>query len=554
MRSGSRRPAGSASGQTPTSTPRSFAHGAPSLAAWLVVLAGAAVSVGGAAATLLIESSDAGAAVAAGATPVDAAAVEAPPPGTVPDTADATDARRVPTPEASQAARPVERDGTPAREPAPGPATNDGSEPARPSTPAAPSRRAVPAPTPAPAPRSTANASNALPDEAAEDPEGSSVHESRLKPYIPPPTRRIAAGALPESGPALVALRAAAGRAAAGSAERTAIDWVLRLHRTYGATNVPPGRRATVDLAVRVNAWWFQDNAAPQRPMIVRVPSGVLLTYRPRTGFVVNPVATTGRWRDLNDDLSAVELADALLPFGVEVVLDGTMVRRWEYFDVPDRPEVMQAGVSGMGQARIASLMTNAFVDSGEERFAAAARDALAVLDIPVNHGGAKSMVPLEDGGRAPWYVERAYPGESPWKGAALNGFMVSLLSLKSINARMEGETSETVAGSTTAAPAANSEAAAQTARLAARLAEAGADTLKRALPEHDLGDWTLYGIFTPGYRPRSYKADLNYQCYHVRLLRALAPRFPNMGFLATADRWEGYVTRRNLSCDRAEG
>ena len=29
-----------------------------------------------------------------------------------------------------------------------------------------------------------------------------------------------------------------------------------------------------------------------------------------------------------------------------------------------------------------------------------------------------------------PWYVERAYPGASPWKGAALNGFMVTLLNL----------------------------------------------------------------------------------------------------------------------------
>ncbi|MEZ5081378.1 MAG: D-glucuronyl C5-epimerase family protein [Thermoleophilia bacterium] len=549
MRSGSRRTGAAASRQTSASTPRSFAHGAPSLAAWLVVLAGAAVSVGGAAATLLMESSDAGAAVAASASPTEASAVEAPPGDAAPDTAGVVVAPPVPSPEVSQAPRPVERDGTPEREPTAEPATDGGSKPARPAT---PRRRATPPP--APAPRSPANASNGLPEEAAEDPEDSSVHESRLKPYVPPPTRRIAPGALPDSGPALAALRAAAGRATAGSAERTAIDWVLRLHRTYGAANAPAGRRATADLAVRVNAWWFQDNAAPRRPMIVRVPSGVLLTYRPRTGFVVNPVATTGRWRDLNDELSAVELADALLPFGVEVVLDGTPVRRWEYFDVPDRPEVMQAGVSGMGQARIASLMTNAFVDSGEERFAAAARDALAVLDIPVDQGGAKSMVPLEDGGRAPWYVERAYPGESPWKGAALNGFMVSLLSLKSISARMEGETAEAASESTTTAPAADSEAATQTARLAARLADAGADTLKRALPEHDLGDWTLYGIFTPGYRPRSYKADLNYQCYHVRLLRALAPRFPNMGFLLTAERWEGYVTRRNLSCDRPEG
>ena len=39
----------------------------------------------------------------------------------------------------------------------------------------------------------------------------------------------------------------------------------------------------------------------------------------------------------------------------------------------------------------------------------------------------------------APWYVERAYPGEDPWKGGALNGFMVTLLNLRGAAAILDG-------------------------------------------------------------------------------------------------------------------
>ena len=141
---------------------------------------------------------------------------------------------------------------------------------------------------------------------------------------------------------------------------------------------------------------------------------------------------------------------------------------------------------------------------------------------------------PSED--PAPWYVERAYPGENPWKGGALNGFMVSLLNLRGTAAILDG-----VAGG--GAPAA--EAAA----LARELADRGAASLQRHLPDHDTGAWSYYGLLTPGRPWRTYLADLNYHCYHVRLLAQLEPIYPGMGFAQTSARWQGYVDRAGLTC-----
>ena len=134
------------------------------------------------------------------------------------------------------------------------------------------------------------------------------------------------------------------------------------------------------------------------------------------------------------------------------------------------------------------------------------------------------------------WYVERAYPGESPWKGAALNGFMVTLLNLRGTAALLQGSPG----------PGADGPAAA---RLATDLADKGARTLQRHLPDHDSGAWSYYGLLTPGRPWRTYLADLNYHCYHIRLLTQLAAPYPGLGFGDTAARWQGYVDDAGLTC-----
>ena len=174
--------------------------------------------------------------------------------------------------------------------------------------------------------------------------------------------------------------------------------------------------------------------------MIARDPGGVLSTYWEGRGFAVNPVATAGRWQGLNEGLTPEALADALIPLGVQRRHGARRFLLWEYYDVPDQPGVIRPGASGMAQGRIAQLMARAYHRTGEQRFADAARLALTAFTVPVNAGGVLSPVAWPVGVRPmPWYVERAYPGASPWKGAALNGFMVTLLNLARHRAAARG-------------------------------------------------------------------------------------------------------------------
>jgi hypothetical protein len=273
--------------------------------------------------------------------------------------------------------------------------------------------------------------------------------------------------------------------------------------------------------------------------VLVRDPDGVILTYRSGHGFAVNPVATTGRWQGLNDAYPVEHLADALLQMAVMRDVGGREFVSWEYFDVLDRPGEIQPGVSGMAQARMADMLARAYRRTGEPRFADAARSALVALTVPVDDGGARSMVSAEGRLPGPWYVERAYPGEDPWKGAALNGFMVALLSLRAVAVSLD-------AGDQTHAGATAGRAGA---RLARSLADDGERTLRRYLALHDSGSWSYYGLLTPGRPWRTYLADLNYHCYHVTLLRRLDLLYPAAGFARVADRWVVYVSDRDETC-----
>ena len=353
--------------------------------------------------------------------------------------------------------------------------------------------------------------------------------------------------ALPPDVPtARAELRRALDRAPAGSLTRADIDYVLRLGRSQLRAGQPDGRRRTVARTLRVNAWWYAYHAAPADRVIARDPGGVLSTYWEGRGFAVNPVATAGRWQGLNEGLTPEALADALIPLGVQRRHGARRFLLWEYYDVPDRPGVIRPGASGMAQGRIAQLMARAYHRTGEQRFADAARLALAAFTVPVDAGGALSPVASPAGVRPmPWYVERAYPGASPWKGAALNGFMVTLLNLHA--------TAPLLAGRPVRRPgqplAERAPGAAKTAVTVRALAERGEATLSRYLPLHDTGSWSLYGLLTPGYPWRGFLADAGYHCYHVRLLRQLAPLAPGRGFAVVADRWAGYAIHAGVRC-----
>ncbi len=382
-----------------------------------------------------------------------------------------------------------------------------------------------------------------------------------ITPYEPPPTVMVDEADMPAAGRAWSLLSSLRRRSAAGSQARDDLNWVLDFARAAATPGAPEGRRATARRALRFNAWWYASHGAPTSRMIGRDPDGILLTYRRGHGFMVNPVATMGRWRDLNDAWSPQALAESLLGMVVSRGYDGREWGALEYFDVPGEDRAVRPGVSGMAQARAAQLFAAAWAETHDPRFAAAAARVLGAFTVPVDAGGVLASVRDPAGGPAsPWYPERAYPGENGWTGAALNGFMVSLLALRSSAADLAAPPSspaESAATDTTGAPApqpaapdpAASGEATAAAALARSLADRGVDSLVRFLPLHDSGSWSYYGLLTPGRPWRSYLADLNYHCYHVALLRSLDPLYPARGLGRVADRWQGYVSARDATC-----
>jgi hypothetical protein len=381
--------------------------------------------------------------------------------------------------------------------------------------------------------------------------------EPPASPGIPePPQTLVIRGEAEFPTNPLLALRNRLNRLGAGSEDAADIERLLELERRLGRSG-PGGRKATIQRALSANAWFYLRYGAPSRRTLIVDPDGIILTYRRGHGFAVNPVATTGRWRGLNDDVPPEALAEALLSMGSLLRAADREYLAWEYFDAGDDPSAIRPGLSGMAQGRMAGILATALRRTGDPKFARAARMALGAFTVPVGSGGVLSRVSLpRDEGTFPWYVERAYPGESPWKGAALNGFMVSILNLRGAAADLRAAADAIAA---TAAPAPSTDQAAsppqglpetsEAAALGLALADDGAATLARYLSDHDSGSWTYYGLLTPGRPWRSYLADLNYHCYHVTLLRQLAPLYPEHPFAATAERWQGYVDREGLTC-----
>ena len=275
-----------------------------------------------------------------------------------------------------------------------------------------------------------------------------------------------------------------------GSAEDADIRRQLGLWSAYlapDAAAAPPGRRATIARAVRANAWWFAARGSPSGRVLLRDEDGVILTYRRGQGFAVNPVATTGRWGGLNDDVPAGALAATLMEMGVERVAGDRRFVAWEYYDVADDPAAIRPGTSAMAQGRVALLMAHAArpgrrppLRAGGPRCAGGLRRARRPRRR-AEHGRRR---PVPGAGAL---VRRAFlSGASPWKGAALNGFMVTILNLRGAAAVLDRGRAESRVSATAIA-------------LARDLADRGAVTLERHLADHDSGSWSYYGLLRPG-------------------------------------------------------
>ena len=163
---------------------------------------------------------------------------------------------------------------------------------------------------------------------------------------------------------------------------------------------------------------------------------------------------------------------------------------------------------SAMAQGEGASLLTRLHLATGEERWADAARRAVAAMALPSSDGGVQASL----GGGA-WPEE--YPTDPP--SYVLNGGIFALWGLYDVGAGLadEGVTREF---------------------------EQGADTLAANLHRWDTGYWSRYDLFP---HPVMNVASSFYHALHTSQLESLQVIAPRPEFAATARRFANYAARR---------
>jgi heparosan-N-sulfate-glucuronate 5-epimerase len=169
---------------------------------------------------------------------------------------------------------------------------------------------------------------------------------------------------------------------------------------------------------------------------------------------------------------------------------------------------------SAMAQGEGASLLARLHLETGEERFADAARRAVRAMSLPSAEGGVQALL---DG--RPWPEE--YPTDPPsfvLNGGifALWGYYDAAVALRDADAR--------------------------------RAFDEGADTLAGALHRWDTGYWSRYDLFP---HPVPNVASSFYHALHTSQLEAMHVIAPRPQFEQTAARFAGYAGSR-LSRNRA--
>jgi heparosan-N-sulfate-glucuronate 5-epimerase len=180
-------------------------------------------------------------------------------------------------------------------------------------------------------------------------------------------------------------------------------------------------------------------------------------------------------------------------------------------YDFPHTFPVRAPWISSMAQGEGASLFVRIHRETGDERYADAARLALEPISIRTPDGGAMNLL---DGRPFP----EEYPTEPP--SFVLNGGIFSLWGMYDVGRGLGDD-----------------------AAMAAF--EDGVDTLAANLHRWDTGWWSLYDIYP---HPQRNVASSAYHQLHIDQLRAMAMIAPREELLLTADRFESYgQQRRNV-------
>jgi hypothetical protein len=200
------------------------------------------------------------------------------------------------------------------------------------------------------------------------------------------------------------------------------------------------------------------------------------------------------------------EWLDATL--GAAEYLLETQDERGGWAEEHDYPATFHIGgpwLSSMAQGQCASLLVRAFLETGDGRFAAAARRGLELLDVDTAEGGVRA-----------WLDGHPFPEEYPTEPAAfvLNGSIFSCWGWYDVWVGLDDAD-------------------------AGRSFREFVELLRRELGRWDTGYWSRYDLYP---HPLVNVASRPYHLLHIRQLRALAMLSPAAEFDDAVARFEAYA------------
>lgn len=172
--------------------------------------------------------------------------------------------------------------------------------------------------------------------------------------------------------------------------------------------------------------------------------------------------------------------------------------------------------ISAMTQGLAISVMTRAYLLTGNVRYAQVAERALIPFSRKVEQGGIARSFSItgngDDSGQTQFYEE--YP-TGPHPTYTLNGFMFSLIGLYDLSLLPNSRAED--------------------------LFQKGLRTLRVAVPLYDLGDGSSYDLVHLTRPPKPVHHDLGYHLVHITLLNALGSATGDSNLLWYRDQWNSY-------------
>lgn len=194
---------------------------------------------------------------------------------------------------------------------------------------------------------------------------------------------------------------------------------------------------------------------------------------------------------------------------------DGTLRGGWAHReDMRHTFPLAAPWISAMAQGEGASLLVRAHLETGDERFAESALEAMRPMRITAERGGVAAEL---DGG---WFPEE-YPTVPP--SYVLNGALFALWGCHEVAKGLGDDNARS-------------------------LYEEGIETLAANIGRFDLGYWSRYDLFP---HPVSNVASSAYHLLHIRQLRATSLIEKRPELTAAASRFEAYAANR-LASNRA--